>query len=89
MGASSQAMRPQADPDSSCVAQRLGLKLAFLLIIAAVEDALGWDSVVFQLACLSAALCLVLATYYGERLTAAELNYWDEASWFGLVACLG
>jgi len=65
------------------------LKLAFLLIIAAVEDALGWDGVVFQLAGLSAALCVVLATYYGERLTAAELNHWDEAGWFGLVACLG
>src|SRR4051812_27589532 len=41
------------------------------------------------LACLAAGLCLVLATYNGERPTAAELNYWDEACCFGLLACLG
>ena len=82
-------MRPKTHDGSGYVVQRLGLKLAFLLIIAAVEGALGWDNVVVQLACLSVALCLVLAAYNGERPTAAELNHWDEAGWFGLVACLG
>ena len=67
----------------------LGLRLAFLLVIAGVENALGWDRVVVQLACLSAALCLVLAAYNSERPTVPELNHWDEAGWFGLVACLG
>ena len=82
-------MKPETHRSSGYVAQRFGLKLAFLLAIAGVETALGWDSVVVQLACLSAALCVVLATYNRERPTAAELNHWDEASWFGLVACLG
>ena len=82
-------MRPQTHHSSSYVAQRLGLRLAFLLVIAAVEDAFGWSGMVFQLACLAAVLCLVLAAYHGERPTAAEFNHWDEAGWFGLVACLG
>jgi hypothetical protein len=82
-------MRPEPHDGSGCVARRLALRLALLLIIAVVENALGWDSVVVQLACLSAALCLVLAAYNGERPTAPELNHWDEASCFGLVACLG
>ena len=82
-------MKPETHRSSGYVAQRFGLKLAFLLAIAGVETALGWDSVVIQLACLSAALCVVLATYNGERPTAAELNHWDEAGWFGLVACSG
>jgi hypothetical protein len=82
-------MRPLTHHGSGYVARRLGLKCAFLLVIAAVEDALGWDNVVGQLACLSAVLCVVLATYNGERPTAAELNHWDEACWFGLAACLG
>jgi len=38
---------------------------------------------------LCAGLCLVLATCYGDRPTAADLNHWDEACWFGLLACLG
>ena len=82
-------MRPEPHDGSGYVARRLFLRLAFLLVIAGVENALGLDRVVVQLACLSAALCLVLAAYNGERPTAAELNHWDEASWFGLVACLG
>ena len=44
-------MRPETHDGSGYVARRLGLKLAFLLVIAGVETALGWDSVVVQLAC--------------------------------------
>ena len=82
-------MRPEPHDGSGYVARRLFLRLAFLLVIAGVENALGLDSVVVQLACRSAALCLVLAAYNGERPTAPELNHWDEAGCFGLVACLG
>ena len=82
-------MRLQSRPHSSYVIQRAGLKLTFLLIIAAVEQAFGWDNAVVQLSSLCAGLCLVLATYNAERPTAAELNHWDEACWFGMMACLG
>jgi hypothetical protein len=78
-------MRRQPRSRSTYVAQRLGLRLA----IAGVQTAMGSDNALVQLACLAAGLCLVLATYNGERPTAAELNYWDEACCFGLVACLG
>ena len=71
------------------VAQRAGLKLAFLLVIAAVEQAFGWDNAVVHLSFLFAGMCLVLATCYGDRPTAADLNHWDEACWFGMIACLG
>jgi len=81
-------MRRQPRSSSTYVAQRLGLRLAFLLAIAGVQTAMGSDNALVQLACLAAALCIVLATYDGERPTAAELNYWDEACCFGLVACL-
>ena len=42
-------MKPETHRSSGYVAQRFGLKLAFLLAIAGVETALGWDSVVVQL----------------------------------------
>ncbi len=74
---------------SSYVVQRAGLRLACLLVIAAVEQALGWDNVVVQLSSLFAGLCLLLATSNQEHPTASELNHWDEACWFGILACLG
>jgi hypothetical protein len=43
----------------------------------------------FALSGLSGALCLSLALWKGERPFARSLTYWDEAAWFGLVACLG
>ena len=64
------------------------MKLTFLLVIAAVEQAFRWDNAVVQLSFLFAGMCLVLATCYGDRPTAADLNHWDEACWFGLLACL-
>ena len=65
------------------------MKLTFLLVVAAVEQAFEWNNAVGQLSFLCAGLCLVLATCYGDRPTAADLNHWDEACWFGLLACLG
>jgi hypothetical protein len=82
-------MRLRPRSSSTYVAQRFGLRLALLLAVAGVQMAMGWDNPLVQLACLAAALCLVLATYNGERPTAAELTPWDKAGWFGLVACLG
>ena len=82
-------MRLPFHRSSGYVVQRAGLKLAFLLVVAAVEQAFGWDNAVGQLSFLCAGLCLVLATCYGDRPTAADLNHWDEACWFGLLACLG
>ena len=89
LGACFGTMRRQPRSRSTYVAQRLGLRLALLLVVASVQTAMGWDNALVELACLAAALCIVLATYNGERPTAAELNYWDEACCFGLVACLG
>src|SRR3954447_22524537 len=54
------------------VVQRAGLKLALLLIIAAVEQAFGWDNVMVQLSSLFAGLCFVLAIYSRERPTASK-----------------
>ena len=82
-------MRLPLHRSSGYVVQRAGLKLAFLLVIAAVEQAFGWDNAVVQLSSLFAGMCLVLATYNAERPTAADLNHWDEACWFGMIACLG
>ncbi len=39
-------MRPEPNGGSGYVARRLALRLAFLLIIAGIENALGWDSMV-------------------------------------------
>jgi hypothetical protein len=43
----------------------------------------------FALAGLSGALCLFLALWKGDHPFGRSLTYWDEAAWFGLVACLG
>jgi hypothetical protein len=71
-------MRLPFHRSSGYVVQRAGLKLTFLLVVAAVEQAFGWDNGVVQLSSLCAGLCLVLATYNAERPTAADLNHWDD-----------
>ena len=42
-------MRLPFHRSSGYVVQRAGLKLAFLLVVAAVEQAFGWDNAVGQL----------------------------------------
>lgn len=72
------------------VAARFGLKLAIFLLVCAVQWAvLGSPTSFFALAGLSGAICLSLALWKGESPFARSLTYWDEAAWFGLVACLG
>ncbi|WP_046867825.1 hypothetical protein [Microvirga massiliensis] len=75
--------------DVSPVAARFGLKLVTFLIIGACQIVAGYPSSFFNLAGLSGVLCLVLALGKGEWPFSRSLTYWDEATWFGLVACLG
>jgi hypothetical protein len=71
------------------VAARFGLKLAIFLLVCAFQLVVfGPPTSFFALAGLSAVLCVVLALWKGEWPLARSLTYWDEAAWFGLVACL-
>ena len=74
--------------DAASVTARFGLKLAIFLFICSLQLAVGSPVSVFVLAGLSSVLCLALALWFGERPFARSLTYWDEAAWFGLVACL-
>jgi hypothetical protein len=53
-----------------------------------LQLAFGYPTSFFVLAGLSAVLCLALALWFGERPFGRSLTYWDEAAWFGLIACL-
>jgi hypothetical protein len=71
------------------VAARFGLKLTNFLIVCGFQIiTLGPPSPFEALIGLSGALCLALALWKGERPLGRSLNYWDEAAWFGLVACI-
>ena len=72
------------------VAARFGLKLAIFLLVCGFQwVVLGPPTSFFALAGLSGALCLSLALWKGDHPFGHALTYWDEAAWFGLVACLG
>lgn len=43
----------------------------------------------FDLVALSGLPCIVLALANRDRPLGRSLSYWDEASWFVLIACLG
>jgi glucose dehydrogenase len=59
------------------------------LVVCAVQlVVLGPSTSFFVLAGLSGALCLALALWKGETPFGQSLTYWDEAAWFGLIACL-
>jgi hypothetical protein len=70
------------------VTARFGLKLTVFLFLSSLQLAFGYPTSFFVLAGLSAVLCLALALWFGERPFGRSLTYWDEAAWFGLVACL-
>jgi hypothetical protein len=74
--------------DTASVTARFGLKLTIFLFLCSLQLAFGYPISFFVLAGLSAVLCLALALWFGERPFARSLTYWDEAAWFGLVACL-
>ena len=74
--------------DVASVTARFGLKLTTFLFLCSLQLAFGSPSSFFVLAGLSAVLCLVLALWLSERPFARSLTHWDEAAWFGLVACL-
>jgi hypothetical protein len=71
------------------VAARFGLKLAIFFLVCTVQLVVfGPPTSFFALAGLSAALCLALALWKGDEPFSRSLTYWDEAAWFGLIACL-
>ena len=74
--------------DAASVMARFGLKLTIFLFLCSLQLAVGSSVSVFVLAGLSSVLCLALALWFGERPFARSLTYWDEAAWFGLIACL-
>jgi hypothetical protein len=74
--------------DVASVTARFGLKLTIFLIVCGFQIAFGHPTSFFVLAGLSAALCIALALWIGEWPFDRSLTYWDEAAWFGLVACL-
>jgi hypothetical protein len=73
---------------AASVTARFGLKLTIFLLLCGLQLAVGYQISFFVLAGLSAVLCLALALWFGERPFARSLTYWDEAAWFGLIACL-
>lgn len=74
--------------DATSVTARFGLKLTIFLFLCSPQLTFGPPISFTVLTGLSAVLCLVLALCFGERPFARTLTYWDEAVWFGLVACL-
>ena len=74
--------------DAVSVTARFGLKLTIFLILCGIQLAFGYPTSFLVLVGLSAVLCLALALWHGERPFGRTLTYWDEAAWFGLVACL-
>jgi hypothetical protein len=74
--------------DAAPITARFSLKLTIFLLLCSLQLAFGYPISFFVLAGLSAVLCLALALWFGERPFARSLTYWDEAAWFGLVACL-
>ena len=75
--------------DAASVTARFGLKLTIFLFLCSLQLAFGHPTSFFVLAGLSAVLCLALALWLGEKPFGRSLTYWDEATWFGMVACLG
>jgi hypothetical protein len=75
--------------DVAPVVARFALKLAMFLLISTCEVLFGYPSSLAELAGLSGALCLGLALGSGEWPFGRSLTHWDEATWFGLVVCLG
>lgn len=74
--------------DAASVTARFGLKLTSFLLLSSLQLAFGCPVTFFVLVGLSAVLCLALALWFGERPFGRSLTYWDEAAWFGLIACL-
>jgi hypothetical protein len=68
---------------------RFGLKIAVFGGFSVVSMTLGLPNPFFHLAEMAAILCIILALTNRNMLLGRSLGYWDEASWFALVACLG
>ena len=73
---------------SQLVLHRFSFRLILLLLITAVQVLLGYASALSDLVFLFAWMCVAIALTFKERPLAAELNHWDEACGFGLLACL-
>jgi hypothetical protein len=63
--------------------------VAVFAVLGAGDVAASLPNPFFALAGLSALLCVVLALAHCEIPHGRSLGYWDEASWFMLIACLG
>ena len=85
-------MRHVSEPTMGAfsVGARFSLKLAIFLLICGLQWVVfGPSTWFFALAGLSGALCLSLALWKGDHPFGRSLTYWDEVTWFVLVACLG
>jgi len=68
---------------------RFGLKVGMFVGVSGADAAAGVPDPFLALVGLSALLCIGLALVNREPLLGRSLGYWDEASWFMLIACLG
>lgn len=74
---------------SRFVLHRFGIRLALLLMITGGQALFGYATALFDLLWLFTGACVALAVARKEHPLAPDLNHWDEACGFGLLACLG
>jgi len=69
------------------VVLRFALRLVFFSVFAAVGAA-GFHVMFPTFMTLAAIYCAMVATLRGEAFFARVLTHWDEAAWYGFLACL-
>jgi len=73
---------------TSQVLLRFALRLAFFSVFAAIGAA-GFRIMFPTFMTLAAIYCAITATLRGEPVFGRVLTHWDEAAWYGALACLG